>query len=78
MRFIRLFLLRMKAHIAVSSMMFLLVFFCFVCFVKNVYSLKGMTGKNMTGCIECHTDEKKIKSLYVPPKIEFKEEEGEG
>ncbi|OQY53723.1 MAG: hypothetical protein B6245_22500 [Desulfobacteraceae bacterium 4572_88] len=48
-----------------------LAFFAF--FGKNVYSLKdGNT------CVKCHTDEQKIRSLYMPPKIEFREEEGEG
>ena len=31
-----------------------------------------------SGCTVCHTDSAKIKSLYVPPKIEFKVEAGEG
>lgn len=31
-----------------------------------------------TGCIDCHTDKEKIKSLFKPPKIDFKVEEGEG
>jgi hypothetical protein len=31
-----------------------------------------------TGCIKCHTDAEKIRSLYIPPKIEFKQDEGEG
>ncbi|QTA92435.1 Uncharacterized protein dnm_085150 [Desulfonema magnum] len=64
---------RIKAHLFVFATIFLVVFVCFICLVKNVYSLK-----NVNGCIECHTDEKKIRSLYMPPKINFKAEEGEG
>ena len=29
-------------------------------------------------CVDCHTDAKKIKSLYTPPDVEIKVEEGEG
>ena len=64
------FLSNMKKHTLVFSIT-ALVLFAF--FPKNVYSLKdGNT------CVQCHTDEQKIRSLYVPPKIEFREEEGEG
>jgi hypothetical protein len=31
-----------------------------------------------SSCVECHTNPKKIKSLYTPPKINFVVEEGEG
>ena len=29
-------------------------------------------------CVDCHTDAQKIKSLYTPPDVEIKVEEGEG
>jgi hypothetical protein len=35
-------------------------------------------GRGEAACVGCHTDETKIKSLYVPPEVEFKIEEGEG
>jgi len=31
-----------------------------------------------SGCVACHTDAAKLKALYVPPKIQFKMEAGEG
>ncbi len=31
-----------------------------------------------SGCVTCHTDAEKIRSLYTPPKIEFEFDEGEG
>jgi hypothetical protein len=31
-----------------------------------------------SSCVQCHTNAQKIRSLYVPPKIDFKQDEGEG
>jgi hypothetical protein len=31
-----------------------------------------------SGCVVCHTDADKIKSLYKPPEIKFEFDEGEG
>ncbi len=31
-----------------------------------------------SGCISCHTDDARIRALFVPPNIEFKADEGEG
>jgi hypothetical protein len=46
--------------------------------VLAVVSAASSLAREDTGCITCHSDEQKIKSLYIPPKIEFKKEEGEG
>jgi len=61
----------MKKHLLLLSAAAALSVF-FILFLQSVYS-----HQNSSTCITCHTDENKIKSLYKPPKIEFKEE-GEG
>ena len=71
MSVIQLILLKIKKHTVILTMMVLLIS---VSFARNVYPLKD----DMNSCMKCHTDAKKIKSLYIPPKIEFKELEGEG
>ena len=43
-----------------------------------VWSFTSLRAQNEIGCVKCHTDEEKIRSLYVPPKIEVEAEEGEG
>jgi len=42
------------------------------------YSFPNPLAQEESSCVRCHTDEARIKSLYVPPKLEFKVEEGEG
>lgn len=31
-----------------------------------------------SGCVACHSNAQKIKSLYAPPEIKFEFDEGEG
>jgi len=38
----------------------------------------SMSRGEESGCISCHTDDARIRALFVPPNIDFKADEGEG
>lgn len=46
--------------------------------LTSAYCVQSTWAQENCSCVRCHTDELRIKSLYKPPKIEFKVEEGEG
>jgi uncharacterized protein YxeA len=46
--------------------------------IFSVTTEKADSTDPKNSCVQCHTNAKKIQSLYVPPKIEFKQDEGEG
>ncbi len=51
--------------------------FCTLVF-GTLLLLPSMSRGEESGCISCHTDDTRIRTLFVPPNIDFKADEGEG
>jgi hypothetical protein len=52
-----------------------LFFFTVLC---AFFYIPASSAQDTNGCIQCHTDEAKLKALYVPPELKFDLDEGEG